>query len=112
VSSLTAKQLQAQADVFAALGDSTRLQLVQRLVNQDRLSISQLTEGSKLTRQAVTKHLQVLEQVGLVRSARIGRENLIELNLRPFKDATEYLNFVSKSWNQALNRLKIFVENT
>ena len=73
-------------------------------------SISQLTEGLDLTRQAVTKHLRVLENVGLVRSTYSGRENRFELDTRPFKDINEYLEFVSGEWDNALSRLKSFVE--
>jgi len=103
-------RLQACAAIFAALGKETRLSLVTKLSEGDRCSISQLTGGSKLTRQAVTRHLRVLEEVGLVHSTPSGRENLFELNTRPFKDIGEYLDFVSAQWDQALGRLKSFVE--
>ena len=76
----------------------------------DRCSISELTGGSKLTRQAVTRHLRVLEEVGLVHSTPSGRENLFELDTRPFKNIGEFLDFVSDQWDQALGRLKSFVE--
>ena len=92
------------AAIFAALGDGTRLLLVSRLAEGEPKSIAQLTEGTKLTRQAITKHLQVLEKVGFVSGARSGRENLYELDLRPFKDAQEYLDFVSGQWDRALHR--------
>ncbi len=105
-----AAKLQDYAPVFAALGDQTRLSLVAKLTDGEPKSISQLTEGSKLTRQAVTKHLRVLETVGLVHSTLSGRENLFELDTRPFSDINEYLNFVSDQWDQALSRLKSFVE--
>src|SRR5215831_11563407 len=90
-----AAKLEDYAPVFAALGDETRLSLVVKLSNGQPLSISQLTQGSNLTRQAVTKHLRVLAEVGLVRSTLSGRENLFELDTRPFKDINEYLAFVS-----------------
>ncbi len=73
-------------------------------------SISQLTEGSKLTRQAITKHLRVLEGVGIVHSARTGRESLFELDPQPMEEIREYLDRVSEEWDQALGRLKAFVE--
>lgn len=106
-----AAKLQDYAPVFAALADETRLSLVAQLSQGQPQSISKLTEGSNLTRQAVTKHLRVLEDVGLVRSTYAGRENLFELDMRPFKDITEYLEFVSDRWDQALARLKSFVES-
>jgi len=99
------------APIFAALGDKTRLTLVSNLSQDTPQSISQLTEGTKLTRQAVTKHLRVLEDVGIVRSNRSGREILFELDLRPFNDLKEYLDFVSDQWDDALLRLKSFVED-
>ena len=93
-----------QAAVFAALGDQTRLALVTRLSRGQPYSIS------RLTRQAITKHLRVLESVGIVHSIRAGRESLFELDPRPIADMKEYLGQVSAQWDQALGRLKAFVE--
>jgi DNA-binding transcriptional ArsR family regulator len=101
---------QRHASIFAALGDQTRLALVTKLANGRPRSISQLTEGTRLTRQAITKHLRVLQKVGIVQSVREGRESLFELNPRPIAGAKEYLEFVSEQWDQALGRLKAFVE--
>jgi DNA-binding transcriptional ArsR family regulator len=100
----------AHAPVFAALGDETRLALVARLSGGQPCSISQLTKGSKLTRQAITKHLRVLERVGIVHSAHAGRESLFELDPRPIEAMKGYLDFVSEQWDDALARLKSFVE--
>ena len=108
-SNVAAKRL-PRAPVFAALGDETRLRLVAKLCRRQPYSISQLTHGSKLTRQAITKHLRVLESVGIVRSARSGRESLFEFDLQPIEEIKEYLDFVSEQWDQALSRLKSFVE--
>jgi DNA-binding transcriptional ArsR family regulator len=99
-----------QAVLFAALGDKTRLALVARLVSGQPVSISQLTAGSQLTRQAITKHLRVLERAGLVRSVRAGRENRFALDPRPLHAMQTYLDRVSHHWDQALLRLKAFVE--
>jgi len=96
--------------VFAALGDETRLALVVKLAHGEAHSISQLTEGSKLTRQAVTKHLRILERAGMVRCRRAGRESLFELDPKPIEELREYLEYVSGQWDQALARLKAFVE--
>ncbi len=96
--------------LFAALGDKTRLALVVRLSAGQPASIAQLTAGTRITRQAVTKHLRVLQRAGIVHSVRAGRESLFELDARPFKDMEEYLSFVSEKWDQALARLKNFVE--
>jgi DNA-binding transcriptional ArsR family regulator len=100
----------SRAPVFSALGDETRLALLARLCNGKRHSISQLTAGSTLTRQAITKHLRVLETVGIVRCVRAGRESLFELDPRPIKDIAEYLDLVSREWDRSLSRLKTFVE--
>ena len=96
--------------VFAALGDETRLQLVAKLCNGQTRSISQLTEGSRLTRQAITKHLRVLEDAGLVRNIREGRESRFAFDPQPISGAKEYLEQISLQWDEALARLKAFVE--
>ena len=106
-----ATQRQAQAPVFAALGDETRLSLVAKLCGGQPHSISQLTQGSKLTRQAITKHLRVLERVGIVHSVRTGRENRFEFDRQPLEGIKEYLDFVSEQWDQTRSRLKSFVED-
>src|SRR5436190_24249063 len=107
-----AARLQACAAIFAALGQETRLSLVTKLSEGHPCSISQLTGESKLSPQAVTRHLRVLEEVGLVHSTPSGRESLFELYTRPFKDIGEYLEFVSEQWDQTLGRLKSFVERS
>jgi len=107
---MTAKR-QAHAPVFAALGDETRLALVAKLCRGQPRSISQLTEDSRLTRQAITKHLRVLESVGIVHSVHAGRESLFEFDPTPIEEMREYLNFVSEQWDHALARLKSFIED-
>jgi DNA-binding transcriptional ArsR family regulator len=101
----------APAPLFAAMGDETRLYLIGRLSTGQRGSISQLTRGSRLTRQAVTKHLRVLENAGMVRSFRDGRENLFEFNPEPLQAIKSFLDSVSEQWDEALARLKSFVES-
>ncbi|MGH8221971.1 MAG: ArsR/SmtB family transcription factor [Woeseiaceae bacterium] len=98
------------ASVFAALGDETRLSLVSRLCDGRRRSISQLTEGSALTRQAITKHLRVLERAGIARSVRTGREHRFELDPAAIDGVRAHLDSVSAQWDQALARLKAFVD--
>ena len=99
------------APVFAALGDETRLLLVARISGGEPCSITQLTQGSKLTRQAITKHLRVLEKVGIVRGVRSGRERLFEFDPSSLAEIKNYVDQVSEQWDQALARLKSFVEN-
>jgi DNA-binding transcriptional ArsR family regulator len=102
--------LRTSASVFAALGDETRLGLLAKLTTGEPQSISRLTSGTRLTRQAVTKHLRVLQGAGVVRSARIGRENRFALDPKPIVDAQTYLEHVSRQWDTALARLKALVE--
>ena len=109
-SSLPARR-KAHAPVFAALGDETRLALIAKLSGGQPCSISQLTKGSKLTRQAITKHLRVLESVGIVHSVRAGRESLFEVDPTPIEEMREYLDFVSEQWDHTLARLKSFIED-
>ena len=99
----------AHALVFAALGDQTRLTLVAKLCGGQPLSISQLTEGSGLTRQAITKHLRVLERAEIVRSVRAGRESLFEFDPGPIEEIKKYIDLVSEQWDRTLARLKSFV---
>lgn len=98
------------APIFAALGDETRLALVAALADGEQQSIVRLTEGTALTRQAVTKHLRVLEDARIVRSQRHGRESLYALDPAPFHDVGEYVNAVSAHWDRALSRLRAVVE--
>lgn len=99
------------APLFAALGDETRLRLVGRLCDQGPMSITSLAEGSPITRQAVTKHLQVMEQARLVESTWRGRERVWTLDRQRLSDARRYLELISKQWDDALNRLRAFVED-
>lgn len=98
------------APIFAALGDETRLALVAKLNDGQPRSIAHLTEGTRITRQAVTKHLRVLEGARIVRSVKAGRENLFELDPAPIRQVRDYADIVSEQWDQALSRLKDFVE--
>ncbi len=99
------------APVFAALGDETRLELLARLRAGPRRSITELTEGTRLTRQAITKHLRVLEGAGIVHGVRMGRESQFEFDGRGIVEARTYLERVSAEWDAALGRLKAFVES-
>jgi DNA-binding transcriptional ArsR family regulator len=102
--------LRARAEIFSALGDATRLSVLDRLSRGTPQSIVRLTSGTRLTRQAVTKHLRVLEAAGVVRSVRAGRESLYALEPKPIDELRRYLETVSAQWDDALARLKAFVE--
>ena len=104
------REVSRAAPVFAALGDETRLALLARLSSEGPLSITRLTAGSAVTRQAITKHLDVLATAGLVSDVRRGRERIWELEPEQMEAARSYLEHVSKRWDKALDRLKQFVE--
>lgn len=99
-----------RAAVFAALGDETRLALLGKLARGTPQSISRLAQGSRLTRQAITKHLRVLEDAGIVDGVRHGRESLFVFKPAPLRDVQAYLDRISGRWDGALARLKSFVE--
>ena len=96
--------------VFASLGDATRLQVVARLSTEGPLSIARLAAGTAVTRQAVTKHLQVLAGAGLVTGAREGRENVWTLERRGLTEARRLLDVISREWEGTLERLRAYVE--
>lgn len=96
--------------LFAALGDSTRLQLVARLSREGPQSISTLSEDAMISRQAVTKHLLVLEQAGLATSRRQGGERIFDLRAGRLAAAHRYLDQISQQWDEALARLQAHVE--
>ena len=97
--------------VFAALGDETRLKLVSRLSEHGPLSITRLAAGSKITRQAITKHLRVMDRAGLVHGSRLGRESVWQLDQQRLEHARRYLDLISSRWDRALERLREFVES-
>jgi DNA-binding transcriptional ArsR family regulator len=109
-SGLSARQAPNAALLFAALGDTTRLQLVLRLSTRGPDSIAGLSEKADVSRQAIRKHLGVLSKAGLVRGHRRGREHVWELERARLADAREYLDRISQQWDDALDRLKTFVE--
>lgn len=105
-----AARLTEAAPVFAALGDVTRLGVVARLCAEGPLSITRLAEGADVTRQAITKHLHALEDAGLVRQSRAGRERIWELETKRLEKARRCLDRISAQWDSALDRLKDLVE--
>ena len=98
------------APLFAALGDETRLELVMRLAAGGPASITRLSANSKVTRQAISKHLDVLSDAGLVRGSRVGRERVWKLAPERLSDAHDNLYRISRMWDQAIDRLRAFVE--
>lgn len=100
------------AHIFAALGDETRLKLVARLCTAGPLSIARLTDGTEVTRQAITKHLTVLADVGIVRGVRSGRERVWEVEPRQLEEARHYLDLISRQWDESLGRLQMLLERS
>lgn len=100
-----------RARVFAALGDRTRLELVARLTRFGDRSIAQLTAGLDLTRQAVSKHLSVLEDAGVVSRQRVGRESRFTIQRCTLTSAGEYLAQASAQWDETIGRLREAVED-
>jgi len=102
--------LRSSAPVFAALGDDTRLRIVAVLCNGGAASIARLTAGTGITRQAVTKHLHVLAEAGLVRDLKTGRERLWEFEPARLDEARRTLDAIAQQWDFALINLKKAVE--
>jgi DNA-binding transcriptional ArsR family regulator len=102
---------EALANIFAALGDPTRLKLVAVLCAGGAFSIAQLTANTQISRQGVTKHLQVLADAGVVRDVKLGRERLWQLEPAQIAEARRTLELIGKEWEIALGRLKTFAES-
>jgi len=96
--------------LFAALGDETRLALLERLTRGPARSITELTAGASLTRQAITKHLTILENAGLVTSQKDGRAQRYTAKPHSLNPASEYIERASRQWDEAAERLRSFVE--
>ncbi len=102
--------LRNSAPIFAALGDETRLRIIAILCAGGAVSITQLTAGTDISRQAVTKHLHVLADAGLVRDIKAGRERLWEFEARRLEEARRSLDAISRQWDLALEKLRLVVE--
>ena len=109
---MSASTVQQAAPMFAALGDQTRLELVARLCADGPMSTMRLGAGSGMSRQAISKHLQVLAGAGLVRAVRRGRDAIWQLEPDQLQQARSYLDDISRQWDHALQSLKTFVEST
>ena len=108
--SKAAPELKHSAPIFAALADEARLRIIRQLCDLGPMSITGLTSGSRVTRQAITKHLHRLQRAGIVCSHWQGRENVWQLDQSRLAEARRYLETISIEWDQALARLRSFVE--
>lgn len=97
-------------DIFNALGDPNRLRIIARLCDGGPCSTSQVTHVTPVSRQAATKHLLLLEAVGLVSSERHGRERIWRMQQKSLAEASDYLAALSQRWDQAIDRLRVYVE--
>jgi DNA-binding transcriptional ArsR family regulator len=107
----TNAELSKSAPMFAALGDATRLRLIAVLCAEGAMSIAQLTAGTDITRQAVTKHLHVLAEAGLVRDIKVGREHLWEFERAQLEEARHSLELIALQWDRALMKLRLALES-
>ena len=96
--------------LFGALGDPTRLALVEQLSHGGPASISTLADRQSMTRQGVTKHLHVLADAGLIAGSRQGREQVWTLNPQRLAEGRRHIDIIAAGWNEALARLKALVE--
>lgn len=99
------------ASLFAALGDKARLQIVSRLCNEGPLSITRLTEGSNISRQAITKHLNALSAAGVIEGERSGRNCVWQIHTDRLTEAQRFLDQISAHWDDAIGRLQAMVES-
>jgi len=107
----TARRAREAAPLFAALGDATRLQLLMRLSTSGPESMAQMSAKSAVTRQAIAKHLRVLADAGFVAGERRGREQIWRLCPQQLKAVHAQLDRISEQWEDALERLRAFVED-
>jgi DNA-binding transcriptional ArsR family regulator len=105
------KSSEGLAGIFAALGDPTRLKLIAVLCAGGAFSIAQLTANTDISRQGVTKHLQVLSDAGVVRDVRQGRERLWQLEPEQINEAKRTLEAIGREWEVALEKLKAYTES-
>ena len=107
----TLNRIHRNVGLFAALGDETRLNLLIKLADGQPRSIKQLAIGADMSRQAITKHLQILQTAGLIGGSRQGRENVFQVQPKSLQQAREALEIISRQWDNALERLRMHVED-
>ncbi len=101
----------AQATLWA-LSDPLRIEILDRVSTGSEVTVSQLAAVVPITRQAVTRHVKTLEDAGLITGSRQGREHRYRVDLKPIDEAGRWLDARARSWDQALNHLANYLENT
>lgn len=109
--SASAASAEPLSPLFNALGDPNRLRIITRLCDGGPCSTTDVTQVVSVSRQAATKHLVLLEAVGLVSSQRKGRERIWRVQPEPLTDASDYLTALSQRWDRAIDRLRSYVED-
>jgi DNA-binding transcriptional ArsR family regulator len=97
-------------DVFDAIADPTRRRLIRLLAETAEIPLHELTVHFPMGRTAVSKHLAILKEAGLVLDRRVGRETLFRLNASPLREVQDWVTFYSKYWNTNMLRLEQFLE--
>lgn len=99
-----------QSTVFDALADPVRRDLLEQLREHGPASLGELAAGRTITRQAVTKHLDVLARAGLIGTTRVGRHRIHEIEPAPLRQLAEFLAPYAAAWDDRLARLTTHLE--
>ncbi|MEU6772420.1 metalloregulator ArsR/SmtB family transcription factor [Streptomyces sp. NPDC046759] len=106
----TAEGVQAPDDVLVALADPIRREVLAVLASEGAATSTSLAASLPITRQAVAKHLAVLDRAGLVRAHRAGREVRYEADLQPLRRATRWMDTLATQWEHRLDAIKDLAE--
>lgn len=97
-------------DVFDAIADPTRRRLIRLLAEAEEIPLHELTVQFPMGRTAVSKHLTILKQAGLVLDRKVGRETRFRLNAAPLREIQDWVAFYSKFWRMNMLRLNQLLE--
>jgi len=96
-------------DVFQAIADPTRRSILKMLIDQE-MAVTVITDHFPITRTAVSKHLRVLSEAGLVKERKVGRETRYRLDADPLQELKNWLAFYERFWENKLSALKRYIE--
>lgn len=97
-------------DVFQAISDPIRREII-LLVSENNLTLNGVAENFRISRPAISKHIKILEECGLVTISQQGRERICKLNAEPLNEVYDWLGYFDKFWDKKLNSLKNIMEN-